>query len=27
LMLSYLSANRDEETFDQPDRFLLRRNT
>ena len=27
LMLSYLSANRDEEAFDQPDRFLLRRNT
>jgi cytochrome P450 len=26
-MLSYLSANRDEEAFDQPDRFLLRRNT
>ncbi len=27
LMLNYLSANRDEEAFDQPDRFLLRRNT
>jgi hypothetical protein len=27
LMLSYLSANRDEETFDQPDRFLLHRET
>src|SRR5947209_5167621 len=27
LMLSYLSANRDEEAFDQPERFLLRRNT
>jgi len=27
LMLCYLSANRDEEAFDQPDRFLLRRNT
>jgi cytochrome P450 len=27
LMLCYLSANRDEEAFDQPDRFLLHRNT
>ena len=27
LMLCYLSANRDEEAFDQPDRFLLNRNT
>ena len=27
LMLNYLSANRDEEAFDQPDRFRLRRNT
>jgi cytochrome P450 len=27
LMLSYLSANRDEAAFEQPDRFLLRRNT
>ena len=27
LMLSYLSANRDEEAFDEPDRFRLGRNT
>jgi cytochrome P450 len=27
LMLSYLSANRDEEAFDQPDRFLLHRDS
>ncbi len=27
LMLSFLSANRDEEVFDQPDRFRLDRNT
>jgi cytochrome P450 len=27
LMLCYLSANRDEEAFEQPDRFLLHRNT